>query len=101
MTDNEIHKAVLEHMRSHNITKADVARQLGVSHQAVSGVLTGKSGKVPSSLRNILTAVGLQLVVAPKIGEKKKLEALPNLPPGTFARPSVLLFAAPTLQLAQ
>lgn len=63
MTDDEIRKVVLEHMRSHNITKADVARQLGVSHQAVSSVLSGKSGKIPSSLSNILTAVGLQLVV--------------------------------------
>lgn len=73
MTDDEIREAVLEHMRSQKITKADVARQLGVSHQAVSSVLSGKSGKVPSSLRNILTAVGLQLVVTPKTGEKKKL----------------------------
>lgn len=63
MTDEEIRKVVLEHMRSHNITKADVARKLGVSHQAVSSVLSGKSGKIPSSLSNILAAVGLQLVV--------------------------------------
>ena len=72
MTDDEIRKVVLEHMRSHNITKADVARQLGVSHQAVSSVLSGKSGKIPSSLSNILTAVGLQLVVAELPGEEEK-----------------------------
>ncbi len=73
MTDDEIREAVLEHMRSHNITKADVARQLGVSHQAVSSVLSGKSGKIPSSLSNVLAAVGLQLVVAKVSGEEEKL----------------------------
>ena len=71
MTDDEIRQVVLEHMRSHNITKADVARRLGVTHQAVSSVLSGKSGKIPSSLSNVLAAVGLQLVVAKLSGEEE------------------------------
>lgn len=65
MTDDEIRQAVLEYMRSQGITKADVARKLGISHQAVSGVLNGQRGSISSSLRNILDAVGLRIIVVP------------------------------------
>lgn len=71
MTDNEIREAILEHMQRRNITKADVARKLGISHQAVSGVLNGQRGMIPSSLSNVLAAVGLQLVVAKQSGEEE------------------------------
>ena len=73
MTDDEIRQVVLEHMRNQNVTKADVARQLGVTHQAVSSVLSGRSGKIPSSLSNVLAAVGLQLVVAELSKGEEKL----------------------------
>ena len=64
-TDDRIRAAILEHMREQQVTRADLARQLGVTHQAVSNVLSGRSGFIPKSLENIITALGLQLVILP------------------------------------
>lgn len=73
MTNEEIRAEVLEHMRREGTTKADVARRLGVTHQAVSNILAGRSAKVPASLEKLLEAVGLQLVVAPVMpGEERE-----------------------------
>lgn len=73
MTNEEVRVVVLEHMRKQGLTKADVARRLGVTHQAVSNILSGRSAKIPASLENLLTVVDLQLVVAPKKTEKEEL----------------------------
>lgn len=60
---------MLEHMQRQGL--ANVARRLGVTHQAGSNILAGQSARVPVSLEKLLGAVDLQLVVLP-ISEEGK-----------------------------
>lgn len=72
VTNEEIREAVLEHMQRQGLTKADVARRLGVTHQAVSNILSGRSARVPASLEKLLAEVGLQLVVTPVVSREER-----------------------------
>ena len=53
-------------MEERDMTAADLARKLDVSHQAVSQVLSGERGKMPQSLLNLMEVMGLELVVCEK-----------------------------------
>lgn len=48
-----------------NMNQADLARELGMQRQYVSGLLRGDIGKIPKSWQKILTHLGLKMVVVP------------------------------------
>ena len=50
-------------MVSRDVTAADLARELNVSHQAVSQIISGERGKIPQSLMDVLSKLDLTLKV--------------------------------------
>ncbi|WP_293914495.1 XRE family transcriptional regulator [Deinococcus sp.] len=67
MTDLEhsLESALKEQMRRKGLTNAELARRLGVKPPHVSRVLSRQSGRIPESLADVLTELGLKLTVAP------------------------------------
>lgn len=64
--DAKIRAQLLERMAEKGARQADLARQLGVSPQALSQILKGDRGKLPSSLVAVLDALDVELTVQPK-----------------------------------
>jgi predicted transcriptional regulator len=62
-TDNAIRRAVVEEMTRQGMTQTALAEKLGVTRSHVSQMLSGYRGKVPESLVELLTALGLELTV--------------------------------------
>lgn len=50
-------------MASKGVTAADLARELDISHQAVSQIITGDRGRIPQSLMDVLSKLDLTLTV--------------------------------------
>lgn len=63
--DVKIRQAIKEKMAGNGITAADLARELDISHQAVSQIISGDRGKIPKSLMDVLSKLGMTL----KVGE--------------------------------
>jgi transcriptional regulator with XRE-family HTH domain len=61
--DEYIKATIKARIKELGTTQADVARKIGVTPQAVSNVLKEGNVSIPSSLLNVLNAVGLKLVV--------------------------------------
>ena len=61
--DVRIRQAIKERMAGKGITAADLARELDVSHQAVSQIISGERGKIPQSLMDVLAKLGMTLTV--------------------------------------
>lgn len=60
--------AIREQMLREGLTQTELAKRLGVSQQAVNEIIRGKRAAIPSSLLDVLNAVGLELVATPKGG---------------------------------
>jgi transcriptional regulator with XRE-family HTH domain len=63
--EHTLETALKEQMRRKGLTNAELARRLGVKPPHVSRVLSRQSGRIPESLADVLTELGLKLTVAP------------------------------------
>lgn len=63
--EHTLETALKEQMRRQGLTSAELARRLGVKPPHVSRVLSRQSGRIPESLADVLTELGLKLTVAP------------------------------------
>jgi transcriptional regulator with XRE-family HTH domain len=69
--DAQIRNQLEGFMNVFGITKAELARDLGVTRQAVGQLLSGDRGKIPESLTDALDVLGLGLEVT--ISDKSKV----------------------------
>jgi len=57
--DEKIRLRIREEMKRQSITQAELARRMGIKPPSLSQVLNGERGMLPTSLINVLTALGL------------------------------------------
>jgi transcriptional regulator with XRE-family HTH domain len=69
-TDKTIREALKRTMREKGLTQAALAERLGIKQPSVADILTGRRGRQPESLLNLLDAVGLELTIREKAAEK-------------------------------
>jgi len=63
--DEKIRLRIREEMKRQNITQAGLARRMGIKPPSLAQVLSGQRGTLPTSLMNVLTALGLTVEVLP------------------------------------
>lgn len=63
--DVRIRQLIRARMAERGLTQAELARQLGIKPPSLAQILSGRRGKVPESLLDVLTALDLQLDVIP------------------------------------
>ncbi|WP_420597025.1 XRE family transcriptional regulator [Deinococcus sp.] len=68
--DEKIRAAIRAAMAEKQLTQFEVAQRLGVKQPSVAAILSGKRGRVPQSLLDMLTALDLRLTVEAG-GERK------------------------------
>lgn len=79
-TDKAIRDTLKRTMREQGLTQTALAEQLGIKQPSVADILTGRRGRQPESLLNLLDAVGLELTIQPKTATKsREVEASPYL----------------------
>ncbi len=79
-TDKAIRDTLKRTMREQGLTQAALAERLGIKQPSVADILTGRRGRQPESLLNLLDAVGLELTIQPKTAtESREVEAPPYL----------------------
>lgn len=66
-------------MKEKGLTQAALAERLGVKQPSVADILTGRRGRQPESLLNLLDAVGLELPIQPKSAPDREAETPPYL----------------------
>ena len=86
-TDARIRKAIEQTMNQKGVSQADLARELGVTPQAVYPLLKGTRGKQPQSLLNVLEVLGLELTVQPRREVKREASTYLSLA-GIFDDPT-------------
>lgn len=64
--DKAIRDTVKRVMHEEGLTQAALAERLGVKQPSVADILSGRRGRQPESLLNLLDALGLELTVTPK-----------------------------------
>ena len=64
--DKTIRDTVKRVMHEEGLTQAALAERLGVKQPSVADILSGRRGRQPESLLNLLDALGLELTVMPK-----------------------------------
>lgn len=65
-SDKAIRDTVKRVMHEEGLTQAALAQRLGVKQPSVADILSGRRGRQPESLLNLLDALGLELTVTPK-----------------------------------
>lgn len=65
-SDKAIRDTVKRVMHKEGLTQAALAERLGVKQPSVADILSGRRGRQPESLLNLLDALGLELTVTPK-----------------------------------
>lgn len=65
-TDKTIRDALKHTMREKGLTQTALAERLGIKQPSVADILTGRRGRQPESLLNLLDAVGLELTIREK-----------------------------------
>ncbi|PTA67377.1 helix-turn-helix domain-containing protein [Deinococcus arcticus] len=60
-TDELIRQRIRVRMQERGLTQAELARQLGIKPPSLAQILSGRRGRVPESLLNVLQALDLQL----------------------------------------
>ena len=70
--NERIRVQIREAMSTQGLTQAELARQLGIKPPSLAQVLSGKRGTMPSSLMDVLHALGLTLAAVPSktVGEE-------------------------------
>ncbi len=68
-------------MKEKGLTQAALAERLGIKQPSVADILTGRRGRQPESLLNLLDAAGLELTIQPKTatGSREGVEDPPYL----------------------
>ncbi|MDZ7704765.1 MAG: helix-turn-helix transcriptional regulator [Trueperaceae bacterium] len=64
--NDDLRKAIRLELARQDMSQNDLAKELGVSHQYVSAVMTGAAANIPKTWANILDTLGLQLTAIPK-----------------------------------
>jgi transcriptional regulator with XRE-family HTH domain len=64
--DDSIRSAFRDILRQRRVSQAELAEMSGLRPDYVSKVLRGESGNMPDSWKQMLNAMGLELVVQPK-----------------------------------
>ncbi len=64
--DKTIRDTMKRVMHEEGLTQAALAERLGVKQPSVADILSGRRGRQPESLLNLLDALGLELTVTPK-----------------------------------
>ncbi|SMB89244.1 XRE family transcriptional regulator [Deinococcus hopiensis] len=65
-TDHEIRAAIRKAIQAQKVTQNELAQRLGVKQPSVADLLSGRRGRVPQSLVDLLEVLGLELMVQPK-----------------------------------
>lgn len=68
-TDSQIRTALKAEMIRRGWSQQQLADQLGISKSAMAQILSGKYGKIPQSLIDVLNALDLELTVQSKPNE--------------------------------
>jgi transcriptional regulator with XRE-family HTH domain len=63
--NERIRLQVRQAMKRKGVSQAELARQLGITPPALSQVLSGRRGTMPTSLMDVLQALGLTLEAVP------------------------------------
>ena len=68
-------------MKEKGLTQAALAKRLGIKQPSVADILSGRRGRQPESLLNLLDAAGLELTIQPKTasGSREGVDASPYL----------------------
>lgn len=69
-TDERIREVIRNTMQQHNLSQAELARRLGIKSSSMAQILSGKYGKIPQSLIDVLNALDLELTVQSKPNER-------------------------------
>lgn len=74
MTDQDdlIRRRIRTRMAELKLTQAELARQLGVKPPSLAQILSGRRGKVPASLLDVLHALALRLEIVPTDQEQEE-----------------------------
>jgi transcriptional regulator with XRE-family HTH domain len=65
-TDELIRQRIQARIQERGLTQAELARQLGIKPPSLAQILSGRRGRVPESLLNVLQALDLHLDAHPK-----------------------------------
>lgn len=60
-TDELIRQRIRARMQERGLTQAELARLLGIKPPSLAQILSGRRGRVPESLLNVLQTLDLQL----------------------------------------
>jgi transcriptional regulator with XRE-family HTH domain len=72
--DRVIREAVKRAMRERGITQVELAKRLGIKQPSVADLISGRRGKQPQSLLDMLDALSLELTVKEKEPERMDAE---------------------------
>lgn len=64
-TDELIRQRIRARMQECGLTQAELARQLGIKPPSLAQILSGRRGRVPESLLDVLEALDLHLDARP------------------------------------